>query len=144
MIFRNILIATVTLALSGVAPVANSEVVVIVSSRSSVTSLTADQTAKIFLGKDDKFPNDQFAIPVDQPEGTAIRDEFYSIVAHKNASQLASYWSKLIFTGEGRLPKIAEDDLAVIKLISNNPNAVGYVDDKSLTKKSKVRVVLKP
>ena len=144
MMFRNILITFVTLAMSGFTPGANSEVVIIVSSKSSVTSLTADQTAKIFLGKDDKFQNDQIAIPVDQPEGIAVRDEFYSKVAHKNASQLAAYWAKLIFTGEGRLPKIAEDDKAVIKLISNNPNAVGYVDDKSLTKKLKVRVVLKP
>ncbi len=122
--------------------VARGEVVVIVSAKSTITSLTEEQTARIFLGKNDKFPNGQSAIPIDQPEGESVRDEFYSKVTHKNASQLASYWSKLIFTGEGRLSKIAEDDKEVVKEIANNPNAIGYIDKSAL--KKNVRVVLTP
>ena len=128
------------------ATVANAEVIIIVSIKNSVTSLTAEQTARIFLGKDDKFPNDQTALPVDQPEGTTIRDEFYLKVTHKNPSQISSYWAKLIFTGEGRLPKVTLDDNAVINFILNNPNAIGYIEDKSFTKKlsKKIRIVFKP
>jgi ABC-type phosphate transport system substrate-binding protein len=122
--------------------VARGEVVVIVSSKSNITNLTGEQTARIFLGKNDKFPNGQSAIPIDQPEGEAVRDEFYSKVTRKNASQLATYWAKLIFTGEGRLSEIAEDDKDVVKKISNNPNAIGYIDKSAL--KKNVRVVLTP
>lgn len=140
--FRICLILPLLLALSTVASSAHADVVVVVSSKSPVKSLTAEQTAKIFLGKVVTFPNDQTAIPIDQPEGSTIRDEFYSKVAHKNSSQLTAYWAKVIFTGDGRPPKLIAGDVAVRKAIANNPNAVGYID-KSAVNRS-VRVVLKP
>ncbi len=133
---------TLIFAVATFSSVARGEVVVIVSSNSSITSLSAEETARIFLGKNDKFPNGQPANPVDQPEGEPIRDEFYAKVTHKNASQLASYWSKLIFTGEGRLPKVSISDKDVVKEIANDPNAIGYIDKRAL--KKNVRVVLTP
>ena len=146
MLFKILLINVCVLCCATFAASAHADLVIIVSIKSSVTSLTAEQTSRIFLGKDDKFPNDQTAFPLDQPEGTEIRDEFYSKVAHKNPSQISSYWAKLIFTGEGRLPKVAADDNDVINFILNDPNAIGYVDDKSITKKlsKRIRIVFKP
>jgi ABC-type phosphate transport system substrate-binding protein len=141
-IIRNIANFALIIAAVTASPIARGEVVVIVSSNSSITSLSADQTARIFLKKIDKFPNGQPAIPIDQPEDEPIRDEFYTKVVHKNASQLASYWSKLIFTGEGRLPKISNNDKEVVKEIANDPNAIGYIDKSAL--KKNVRVVLTP
>lgn len=142
MILHNGLKITLLLAMLSLAFSAQAEVVVVVSSKSSVTSLTAEQTAKIFLGKVVTFPNERTAFPIDQPEGSAIRDEFYSKVAHKNSSQLTAYWAKIIFTGEGRPPQLISGDVAVRKAIANNPNAIGYID-KSAVNRS-VRVVLKP
>jgi ABC-type phosphate transport system substrate-binding protein len=133
---------TLLFALLSLAVSAQAEVVVVVSSKSSVTSLTAEQTAKIFLGKVVTFPNARTAFPIDQPEGSAIRDEFYSKVAHKNSSQLTAYWAKIIFTGEGRPPQLIAGDVAVRKAVASNPNAIGYID-KSAVNRS-VRVVLKP
>ena len=146
MLFRHLLIIALTCSASAFPATANAELIIVVSIKSTVNTLTAEQTARIFLGKDDKFPNDQTAFPVDQPEGTTLRDEFYSKVAHKNPSQISSYWAKLIFTGEGRLPKVAADDNAVINFILNNPNAIGYIDEKSFTKKlsKRIRIVFKP
>jgi ABC-type phosphate transport system substrate-binding protein len=142
MILHNGLKFALLLALLSLAFSAKAEVVVVVSSKSSVTSLTAEQTAKIFLGKVVTFPNDRTAFPIDQPEGSAVRDEFYSKVTHKNASQLTAYWAKIIFTGEGRPPQLIAGDAAVRKAVANNPNAIGYID-KSAVNRS-VRVVLKP
>ena len=142
MILHNGLKFTLLLALLSLAFSAQAEVVVVVSSKSSVTSLTAEQTAKIFLGKVVTFPNERTAFPIDQPEGSAIRDEFYSKVTHKNASQLTAYWAKIIFTGEGRPPQLIAGDAAVRKAVAGNPNAIGYID-KSAVNRS-VRVVLKP
>jgi ABC-type phosphate transport system substrate-binding protein len=142
MILHNGLKFTLLLAMLSLAFSAQAEVVVVVSSKSSVTSLTAEQTAKIFLGKVVTFPNDRTAFPIDQPEGSAIRDEFYSKVAHKNSSQLTAYWAKIIFTGEGRPPQLMAGDMAVRKAIANNPNAIGYIDKSAVN--HSVRVVLKP
>lgn len=142
MLFRNSLIYLLLIILSAVAPMVHADVVVVVSSKSSVTALTAEQTAKIFLGKVVTFPNDQPVFPVDQPEGSEVRDEFYAKVTHKNPSQLTAYWAKIIFTGEGRPPQLLSGNVAVRKAIANNPNAIGYIDESAVNKS--VRVVLTP
>ena len=107
-----------------------------------MTSLTEEQVTKLFLGKTSTFPNDLPALPIDQPEGSKIREEFYSRVVHKDSSQLTAYWAKIIFTGDGHLPAILTGDLAVRKAVSGNRNAIGYIDSKFLN--HSVKVVLKP
>ena len=121
---------------------AHADVVVIVSAKSTITSLTAEQTARIFLGKVSNFPDDGDVVPIDQAEGSAIRDEFYSKVVHKNSSQLSAYWAKVIFTGDGRPPEKLESNVAVRKAVANNPNAIGYIDKNAVNRS--VRVILAP
>lgn len=128
------------LLLSG--QVAAADVVVIVSAKSPVMSLSADQVTKIFLGKSTSFPNREPAYPIDQPQGSATRDAFYARVVHKDAAQLAAYWAKIIFTGEGRPPKLVADNKAVVKTIADNPDAIGYIDSSALN--HSVRAVLVP
>jgi ABC-type phosphate transport system substrate-binding protein len=123
----------ILLAMSTVTANAYADVVVIVSAKSPITSLTAEQTAKIFLGKVDTFPDDGDAVPIDQVEGSAV---------HKSFSQVTAYWAKVIFTGDGRPPVMLESNVAVRKAIANNPNAIGYID-KSAVNRS-VRVILAP
>lgn len=140
--FRNRLILPLLLSVATFAASAHADVVVVVSARSPVKSLTAEQVTRIFLGKVVTFPNGQGALPIDQPEGSASRDEFYTKVAHKSPSQLTAYWAKIIFTGNGRPPKLLADNLAVRKAVAGNPSAIGYID-KSAVNRS-VRVVLAP
>lgn len=136
--FKLVLFAVVLMVTASV----YAEVVVIVSAQNPVTSLTAAQTTRIFLGKVNTFPDDSAAVPIDQAEGRAIRDEFYSKVVHKSSSQLTAYWAKVIFTGNGRPPEMLEGDVAVRKAVAKNPNAIGYID-KSTVDRS-VRVILEP
>ncbi len=121
---------------------AYADVVVIVSAKSPITSLSADQVSKIFLGKSSTFPNHKPAYPIDQQLGSPVRDEFYEKVVHKDASQLAAYWAKIIFTGEGRPPKLIVGDKAVVKTIADNPDAIGYIDSSALN--HSVKAVLVP
>ncbi len=121
---------------------AYADVVVIVSAKSHVTSLTPEQTARVFLGKANRFPDGGDALPVDQAEGNPVRDEFYAKVAHKNSSQLTAYWAKIIFTGDGRPPIELEGGMEVRKAVAKNPNAIGYIDKRDVNKS--VRVILEP
>jgi ABC-type phosphate transport system substrate-binding protein len=130
------------LAMTAIAANAHAEVVVIVSAKSRVTSITAEQTAKIFLGKTSSFPDDGDAVPIDQPLGSETRDEFYTKVVRKNSSQLAAYWAKIIFTGDGRPPETLDGNVAVRKAVAKNPNLIGYIDKISVDKS--VRVILVP
>jgi ABC-type phosphate transport system substrate-binding protein len=125
------------LCLSGA--VVKADVVAVVSAKSPITSLSMSQVADIFSGKASRFPNGVQALPIDQAEGSAIRNEFYSKVVGKNAAQIKAYWSKIIFTGRGQPPPIVSNNIEMKKRISDNPAAIGYID-RSLVDES-VKVV---
>ncbi|MDD4962310.1 MAG: phosphate ABC transporter substrate-binding protein [Gallionella sp.] len=120
---------------------ASADVVIVVSVKNPISSITAEQASKIFLGKVTTFPNGDNAIPVDQAEN-AIKDEFYAKVAHKNPAQLTAYWAKIIFTGDGQPPQRLENNIAVKKAIANNPKTIGYIDSNAVD--SSVKIVLTP
>lgn len=90
--------------------------------------MTADQVANIFLGRTNALPSGAAADPVDQPEGSDIRRIFYTDVTGKNFDQVKANWSRLVFTGKATPPKEVIDSTAVKKFVSNNPNAIGYIE----------------
>ncbi len=121
---------------------AQADVVVVVGAKSSVGALTDDQVGQIFLGKAATFPNGGQAVPVDQAEGAGPRNEFYTKVTGKDAAQVKSYWSKIIFTGKGQPPKEVPGNGDVKKLVADNPNMIGYIDKSAVD--GSVKVVLTP
>ena len=120
----------------------SAEVVVVVSARSSVSSLTAAQIAKIFLGKTNTFPGGGNAVPLDQAEGAEIRNEFYAKVTGKDTAQLNAYWSKIIFAGDGKPPRVVTGSAGVRNVVADDPNAIGYIDKSAVD--SSVKVLLAP
>jgi len=119
---------------------AGAGVAVVVSAKSAVTHLTPQQVSDIYLGKVDAFPGGGSATPIDQSEGRAIRDEFYATVLNKSAAQVAAYWAKVIFTGEGTPPRTLGNSAAVKQAVAGDPNAIGYIDDAAVD--GSVRIVL--
>jgi ABC-type phosphate transport system substrate-binding protein len=108
---------------------AQADVVVVVSAKSPITTLSKQQVTDIFLGKSVRFPDGSLAVPVDQTEGTAPRNDFYLQFTGKSAAQLRAHWSKIIFTGRGQPPKVISTSAELIKLLGRNPNAIGYIDE---------------
>ncbi|MFN7941110.1 MAG: phosphate ABC transporter substrate-binding protein [Thermoanaerobaculia bacterium] len=104
------------------------DIVAIVSAKSSVQTLTTPQVADIFLGKSSRFPDGAKAVPLDQPEGSAARDEFYATFAGKSAAQMKAHWSKIIFTGRGQPPDEVPDSAAARKRVAEDPNAIAYIE----------------
>jgi len=107
------------------------EVNVIGHSSIKEEGLSQDMVTKLFLGKQDRLPSGKKAVVIDQEPGEDIRDEFYTKVVNKNSAQLKSYWSRLIFTGQGLPPKRVLDDDEVLELITDNPNLIGYVSGEA-------------
>ena len=56
----------------------------------------------------------------------------------KTNAQVKSYWAKLIFTGKGTPPKEVANSDEVKKLVSTNPNTIGYIDKSHLDTSVKV------
>ena len=103
------------------------EIVPVVSARSAVTTLTTSQLVDIFLGKESRFPNGQPAIPIDQADGSAVRDQFYAHYAGRSPAELKAYWSKLIFTGKSQPPREAGSLEKLRHALYMNPYAIGYM-----------------
>jgi ABC-type phosphate transport system substrate-binding protein len=119
--------------LAVLAPGANAgELVVIVSAKSPVAALRADQVADIFLGQVGRFPEGGEAVALDQGIGSAQRDEFYVKVAAKSPALVKAYWSKMIFTGRGQPPREAPNNAAIRKLVAENPSLIGYIERSAL------------
>jgi ABC-type phosphate transport system substrate-binding protein len=111
---------------------ANAEVAVIVSAKSTASSLTADEISSIYLGKSTAMK------PVDN--ATPVRSQFYSKVAGKDEAQVKAIWSKLVFTGKATPPKALPSSADVVKAVAADPNAIGYVERAAVD--DTVKVVL--
>ena len=113
---------------------ASAEVAVIVHP-SNADAISQAEISAIFLGKKKSFPGGSSAVPIVLNDATA--DEFNTKLLGKSASQLKSYWSKLVFTGKANPPKIVSPDEA-LSLIKSNPNMIGFIDSANVSADVKV------
>ena len=127
----------ITLALGAAAALpAAAETVVIVNKANPATRMFSEQAAQFFLGKSNMFT------PVDQPESSPIRAEFYHKVADKDPAQVKAIWSKLVFTGKATPPKEYANSAEVKKAVAADPKAIGYIDKASVDDTVKVILTL--
>jgi len=111
---------------------AQAEFVVIVNPKNAAASMSAEQVSQLFLGRSTSFPGGAAATPVDQKEGSALRDEFYTKVADKNPGQVKAFWAKQMFSGKGQPPKEVGSSAEVKKAVAADPNAIGYIEKGAL------------
>ncbi|MRV70497.1 hypothetical protein GJ700_02025 [Duganella sp. FT92W] len=111
---------------------ASAETVVIVSAKNPATRMFSEQASQFFLGKSTMFT------PIDQAEGSAIRNDFYLKVADKDAAQVKALWSKLVFTGKATPPKEYKSNAEVKKAVADDPKAIGYIDRSAVDDSVKV------
>ena len=123
--------AVCAFVLAGAVNVAYADVVVVVSAKSSTTTMTAEEISQIYLGKSKAMK------PV-ETSGSPTRTQFYSKVAGKDEAQVKAIWSKLLFTGKATAPKELPTSADVVKAVAADPNAIGYIDKSSVDSTVKV------
>lgn len=114
------------------ASLASAEVVVVVHPSNPVASMTADQVADYFLGKSTSLQ------PIDLPESSGPRTEFYQKVTGKDAAQVKAVWTRLIFTGKATPPKEVSSSADMKKAIASNAKAIGYIEKSAVDSSVKV------
>jgi ABC-type phosphate transport system substrate-binding protein len=127
-----------TSLLLSIATAQSEPVVVVVSATSPVSKLDKEQVANLFLGKSSSYPDGSAAVPIEQTDATPAHEEFHKSITEKSASQLKSYWSKMIFSGKGTAPKEVASNAELLKLLAGNPAMIGYVDKTAADKTVKV------
>lgn len=133
---KHVMAVLATAALAAAALPAAAETVVIVSQKNPATRMFAEQASQFFLGKSNMFT------PVDQAEGSHIRNEFYQKLADKDAAQVKALWSKLVFTGKATPPKEYKSSAEVKKAVADDPKAIGYIDKSAVDDSVKVILTL--
>ena len=137
--YTKIIASTILLATMAVS--VNAEIAVIVSRDNQNAQMDQDSIARIFLGKSSSFPNDADATAVDMKKGSDEHNEFTESFLDKTPNQLATYWSRLIFTGRARPNKEVSSAAEMKKIIAKNANMIGYIDASDVD--NSVRVVAK-
>jgi ABC-type phosphate transport system substrate-binding protein len=108
------------------------ELVIIVNPKNSATRMFPSQAAQFFLGGSVLF------VPVEQAENSPIRAEFYKKVLEKEPAQVQAIWSKIAFTGKGKPPKEYKSSADIKKVVSENLNAIGYIEKAAVDDTVKV------
>lgn len=114
----------------------HAEVAVVVNPNMADT-LDSATISKIFLGKSKRFPSGETATPINQ-DNNAVVDEFNKQVLKRSSSQVKAYWSKLLFTGKGKLPQQVSNDAEVLQKVAGDASAIGYVNSSSVNDSVKV------
>ncbi len=122
--------------LLGFANVANAEIVVIGSK--NMPELSKSQVKSLFLGKLNKVEGVDLVKVLYLKKGDATRKTFNKKILKKRENQLKSYWTKMMFTGEGKMPESMPDAAAMIASVSGSNNTIGYVNAASLNDSVKV------
>jgi hypothetical protein len=132
------LLLTLLMALLGAGAAVNAEPVVVVNAASTTQQLSQDEVINIFLGRYRSLPNGGSAIPIDQPESTLLRADFYRRLVNKELNEINAYWSRLIFSGRTLPPLQASSASDVIRLLVANPGGVAYVERSQVDKRFRI------
>ena len=135
---QNNSIITILVALSIMAQSSFARSVVITSKSTDVNSLSAKEVKSLFLKKKKTLANGVKVVVGDQDGGSDIRKQFSKKVLGKSIKKLKSYWTKRVFSGKGKPPKVIGDDNAMKKWVATTPNSLGYIDEKSVDDSIKV------
>jgi ABC-type phosphate transport system substrate-binding protein len=103
----------------------------IVVSKSSVHKITKESARDIFAGAVVVWENGSKVQIIDQSD-TPVGKDFYENYVGKSSTQIRLQWTKLVLSGQAVAPKKLATDDAVLKAVSEDPNAVGYVKSSSV------------
>ena len=121
----------VCLVLALVAPASTSAeerpFVVIVHKDNPQASFSRKFVGDAFLKKTTRFPNGEVIRPVDLPAASPTRARFTEDVLGRSVASVKSYWQQVIFSGRDVPPPELATEADVVKYVTANPNAIGYV-----------------
>src|SRR3569833_866507 len=117
------------LVTAGLTPAVRAQALgVIVNPTIGVQHLSRREVLDIFLGRYRTFPSGASALPIDLDVNSSERTQFYLLLAHKDSSDMGSYWARLTFSGKISPPFAVSDTRMALDIVANNPNANAYGD----------------
>lgn len=114
---------------------------IIVNSKNTISSVDRKFLSDVFLKKVTRWNNDEGIRPVDLLPKSPVRQKFSDVILKRSVSEVKNYWQQRIFAGYDVPPAELQLDSEVIKFVSNNTGAIGYVSSESDISGVKILVV---
>lgn len=117
---------------------ATANTVAVVVNPENQSLLNRSEIRKIFLGKEKAFSNGKTVSAYDLPEGNDNRALFVDKVLNKNESRLNAYWARMLFSSRAKPPKTVASAERIKEIISENINAIAYMNKDDVDDSVKV------
>lgn len=124
---RSAALLLIALFILGTQP-ACAELVVVASPKSGIERLTQQEIIYLYMGRLRQLPSGIQAMPIDLGVDSPERTNFYRRLVNKEPAEIKAYWSRLIFSGGSRPPVTADSRDELIRMLGNNPGAIGYLE----------------
>jgi len=114
------------------------QIVVVVSTKNPIQSLTPAELARIYLRKKIQWPNGVSISVYERPAKTAIRRQFSMQVLDKKPEALREYWMNLRFTRGLKPPKVLRSPKLVRRYLARVKGGIGYLYEDEVDETVKV------
>jgi hypothetical protein len=101
------------------------DVVLVANKGVQISAITNADLRAIFMGTRTRFADGSHAVPV-MLKGGAAHEVFLKNYLREDSEEFRSQWRKLVFTGQGAMPKAFDSESALIEYVAATPGAVGY------------------
>lgn len=104
-----------------------SSLAVVVNATNSVSELSSEEVARMFLKKVRTWPDGRMAAPVDQSSTSPVRAQFGKEILRLSLGQQKEYWMAQTLSGRELPPRALEGDAAVLDFVGAQTGAIAYV-----------------
>lgn len=105
-------------------------------------TLTRADARAIYLKRRLLWSDGQPIIPINREAGSEAREQFSEKIFGQDSRRLATFWNQRYFEAGEFPPATLASEEAVVRFVSENANAVGYVTTQSVSDAVAVLLVL--
>ncbi len=103
------------------------DIAVIVNSNSDLGVLSLKNVQDIFTGALVILPNHEIPLPLDERGNLSLRAAYYQALTGKSLPQINEHWARLLFSGRVTPPALLSDEMAMLRAVRSNREALGYL-----------------
>jgi ABC-type phosphate transport system substrate-binding protein len=118
------------------------DVVLVANKGVQISEISNADLRAIFTGTRTRFADGSHAVPVTL-KGGAAHEVFLKNYVGEGPEEFRSQWRKVVFTGQGAMPKAFDSESALIEYVAATPGAVGYVSQISSQHRVKLLAAVK-
>jgi hypothetical protein len=118
--------------------VSMADLILVAKANFPLDSVRATDVSAIWLGEKHSFSNLSRIRVVDLEPGNPLYEQFYKEIVGLTGAPLNIYWKKKMFTGKSFRPKQVRSIEDVIRLVTQVPGVIGYIDSSEFTDELKV------